>query len=114
MTITCVRLKFIERQFLSVSFFYINGTQEVIRIEMFTYRSNEAKKINIPMKNLDLNKMTNKEIVGLFFIGAISYQELLTTLGLSEKEGMEFIEGMSKELNLHILRDDEEAQKESW
>jgi hypothetical protein len=81
---------------------------------MFGYQSKEMKKFTSNAKELELSQLQNKEIIGLFMIGEISYKEMNQVLDLSEQEARDLIEGLSFQLSRNVLRDDRELQVDVW
>lgn len=81
---------------------------------MFGYQSKEMKKFKGNTKELHLHELRNKEIVGLFLIGEISYKEMSEVLDLSEQDAKDLIEGLSFQLSRNVLRDDHKLQVDVW
>lgn len=81
---------------------------------MLNYRSKEIKKFKANTDELNLSELRNKEIIGLFMLGQISYYQMNEVLGLSEKEARELIEGLSFQLSQNVVRDDSETTVDVW
>lgn len=81
---------------------------------MYGYQSKELLKLKTNVNDLDVSQMQNKEIVGLFLIGELSYKQMLEVLGLSDKEGRDLLHGLGDELGRSICRDDEDYQVAVW
>lgn len=75
---------------------------------MLSYQSEEMMKWKGDFKGIKMDVLQNKEIVGLYMIGQISYKKMLRLLGLSSVEGRELLEGLSFQLSRNVLRDDSE------
>lgn len=81
---------------------------------MFGYVSKEMKKFKANTSELNLQELRNKEIVGLYMIGEISYKEMCEALLLSGDEGRDLIEGLSFQLSRNIVRDDDDLKVNVW
>lgn len=73
---------------------------------MLNYRSKEMHKFHANTQELNLSELRNKEIIGLFMIGEVSYYEMSEALDLSEQEARDLIEGLAHQLSKNVVRDD--------
>lgn len=73
---------------------------------MFGYQSEEMLKWQKDIKGMKVEQLQNKEIVGLYMIGMISYNKMLRALGMTKEEGRELLEGLAYQLSRNVLRDD--------
>ena len=82
---------------------------------MFDYKSNEMnEKFKGNTERLDHDKLLNKEILGLYLIGEISYKEMYERLDLTEQQGRDFLEGLAFQLSKHVSRDDRNLNISLW
>lgn len=73
---------------------------------MLGYQSEEMMKWQVDTKGIKVEHLQNKEIVGLYMIGMISYNKMLRELGMTKEEGRELLEGLAYQLSRNVLRDD--------
>jgi len=81
---------------------------------MFGYPSEEIKKLTVNLHELNFQKLRNKELVGLFLLGKLSYKDIKNELGLDDRGARDLIDGLAFQLSRNITRDDEEMQVPVW